>query len=223
MARVAIVVPVHEDSPAHLLDFYAAARSDDFELAIVDSRSRAEVARQTNAAGAQYLHAAPSRGRQIRTGVEATRAPLVWIVHADARVSGAASKALLRIADGVPRWGRFDVQLPGLGVIAWFMNLRSRLFMICTGDQGMFVSRSLLADIGGFPDQPLMEDVEVSKRLKAKAAAKFVALSETIEGATRRWHQHGVVRTVLAMWQFRWRYWRGVSALQLYAEYYPDD
>ena len=90
------------------------------------------------------------------------------------------------------------------------MNLRSRLSGIATGDQGMFVTRDAFERVGGFPAQPLMEDIELSRRLKR--LGRPACLRARVRTSGRRWEQRGVWRTIVLMWRLRWRYWRGESA-----------
>jgi GT2 family glycosyltransferase len=125
------------------------------------------------------------------------------------------------LADNRQAWGRFDVRISGrhfmLKVVSRLMNLRSRLTGIATGDQAMFVTRSAFDAVGGFPDQPLMEDIELSKRLLALSRPVCIARRVTTSG--RRWETRGVWRTILLMWRLRWDYWRGVPAQQLAEAY----
>jgi hypothetical protein len=99
------------------------------------------------------------------------------------------------------------------------MNLRSRLTGIATGDQAIFVSRAAFEAAVGFPEQPLMEDIELSKRLKRIGPPACLRARVVTSG--RRWETHGVWRTILLMWRLRFDYWRGVPAKNLAARYYP--
>jgi hypothetical protein len=94
-------------------------------------------------------------------------------------------------------------------LIETMMNLRSRWSGICTGDQGIFVRRDLLALIDGIPDQPLMEDIELSKRLRRYA--RPICLDASLTASARRWQQHGVLPTILLMWRLRLEYFFGVA------------
>lgn len=88
---------------------------------------------------------------------------------------------------------------------------------IATGDQALFLTRSLFEQVNGFPEQPLMEDIEISKRLK-RICTPF-CLSQKVTTSGRRWDQYGSWRTILLMWQLRWAYWRGCPA-EILAERY---
>jgi len=117
--------------------------------------------------------------------------------------------------------GRFDVRLsgrhPAFRVIEFFINWRSRLTRISTGDQAMFVRRNVFERLGGFPQWPLMEDVEFSRRLKREG--QIACLHRRVLTSSRRWEKHGIVHTVLLMWWLRLRYWLGANPETLKRHY----
>jgi rSAM/selenodomain-associated transferase 2 len=163
----------------------------------------------------------PGRGRQLAAGAADARADWLWFLHADSAGTAPALDWLARHRDG-PAWGRFDVRLepagPMLRLVGFLMNQRSRLTGICTGDQGIFVHRVLLERAGGMPEQPLMEDIELSRRLKrlGRPLCPRVALLTS----SRRWRDRGAVRTIFGMWWFRLRYWLGADPERLARAYY---
>ena len=158
----------------------------------------------------------------MNAGAASSRAPVLLFLHADTRLpAGAAGLIEHALAGGRRRWGRFDVRIDGrprmLRVIARMMNLRSRLTGIATGDQAIFVTRAAFATVGGFPDQPLMEDIELSRRLLELSRPACIRTPVVTSG--RRWEQRGLWRTMMLMWRLRWAYWRGVPAAELAAHY----
>ena len=104
-----------------------------------------------------------------------------------------------------------------LGVVAWCMNLRSRLSGIATGDQAIFMTRAAYDAVGGFPEQPLMEDIEICRRLKRLGPPACLRLQVQTSG--RRWEVRGVWRTILLMWRLRLAYFFGASAEYLARAY----
>ena len=104
-----------------------------------------------------------------------------------------------------------------LGVVAWCMNLRSRLSGIATGDQAIFMTRAAYDAVGGFPDQPLMEDIEICRRLKRLGPPACLRLHVQTSG--RRWETRGVWRTIFLMWRLRLAYFFGASAEYLARAY----
>ena len=160
------------------------------------------------------------RGEQISRGIQHADGTLIWVLHADTRHPEQALAYLLALSGNHICWGRFDVVLPGLTLIAALMNWRSRLTRICTGDQGMFFHAQALERIDGYPVQPLMEDIEVSARLKQQRDIAFLAPRVNLTTSALRWQQQGVARTVLRMWLFRLRYYFGATPEVLYRQYY---
>jgi GT2 family glycosyltransferase len=104
-----------------------------------------------------------------------------------------------------------------LRAVAALMNARSRLTGIATGDQGMFVTRALFDAVGHFPEIALMEDVELSRRLKHYG--RPLCLRHHVSVSARRWETHGVLRTILLMWKLRLAYWLGADPDRLALQY----
>jgi rSAM/selenodomain-associated transferase 2 len=168
------------------------------------------------------LATAPSgRAVQMNAGAALARADALLFLHADTRLPPLADVLVLQALAGSAQWGRFDVRITGqpwmLRVVAALMNLRSRLSGIATGDQAIFVHRAAFDRVGGFPVQPLMEDIELSRRLKR--LGRPACLSARVGTSGRRWEQRGVWRTIVLMWRLRWRYWRGESPERLALAY----
>jgi rSAM/selenodomain-associated transferase 2 len=231
MVQLSVVVPVLDDGPAlerlltHLAALCSGAKAGAVEVVVADGGSSDDGLAVAAAHGCTVVHAPRGRGAQLAAAVAASRAPWIWMLHADAVPSLAAMAHLRERADpqrdSPSGWGRFDVAFDdgaGLAVVAYLMNRRSCLSGICTGDQGIFVHRDLLDRVGGVPVQPLMEDIELSRRLKA--CGRPECRRETVASSPRRWRRDGLVRTVLAMWRWRLRYWLGADPVRLAAEYY---
>lgn len=220
---ISIVIPVLDDAAALARLLPRLTGQADVEVVVVDGGSQDESRRVASQAD-RVVESASGRARQLSVGIAAARGDLIWMVHADSCISGALLTQIRRIAGDVSiRWGRIDIRLDGdaaaFRVIEWSMNWRSRLTGICTGDQGIFVRRDLLELIGGMPQQALMEDIELSKRLRRLALPCRVR--GPIETAARRWQRDGILRTVLQMWYFRLAYFLGASPERLAARYYP--
>ena len=225
---LAVVIPIKSADTA-VEAFVKPLLATGCEVVVVqatpDESSTGEeyIRRRCANAGVIWVQAPASRGGQIAHGIANTRAALIWVLHIDRAGVGRALDWLRPLAGTRPiRWGRFDIRLLGdhwgLAWVSFTMNWRSRLRRICTGDQGMFFHRVLLDQVGGFPNQPLMEDIEVSKRLRKVGAfrAPYIAIFSSGE----RWLYNGFWRTVLAMWRWRLRYFLGAPAQALYREYY---
>ena len=147
---------------------------------------------------------------------------MLLFLHADSRVPPPGVAAIAALADAAPRWGFFRVRLRGasrwLGVVARSMAWRSRLSGIASGDQGLFVPRALFAAVGGYPAQPLMEDIEICLRLRRHGAP--LAHPAFIESSGRRWDRDGALATILLMWRLRLCYFLGADPAALHEDYY---
>jgi len=218
IAQLTVVIPVLHDDGA-LANLLARLRGV-AACVVVDGGGSSATAALVYAQGAQYLSVPPSRGGQIAAGIAAARTDWLWVVHADSIFSEDVPRAIVDVLRAEPCWGCFAVRIPGVSLVAWFMNRRTRITKICTGDQSLLMHRSLLRDVGGYPEQPLMEDIEVSSRLRRAHPDRFRFLQAPITTSAKRWQTGGRVRTVLRMWAYRWRYYRGASPHRLYRDYY---
>ncbi|MGE0099340.1 MAG: TIGR04283 family arsenosugar biosynthesis glycosyltransferase [Hydrogenophaga sp.] len=222
--RCSIIVPMLNEAQGlpRLLARLRALERQGCEVLIVDGGSDDGGAERAAQAGFRVLSSPRGRARQMNQGAAHATGDVLLFLHADTQLPDGALVTLRRALQrsGAP-WGRFDVVIEGrhpmLRVVAWLMNLRSRWTGIATGDQAIFVTREAFDTVGGYPDQPLMEDIELSSRLLHRA--RPVCIRDRVQTSGRRWESRGVWRTVLLMWQLRWAYWRGAPAVQLAQRY----
>jgi rSAM/selenodomain-associated transferase 2 len=170
----------------------------------------------------RLLPSYPGRARQMNEAAKACSGDILLFLHADTSLPATARKAIeAALADTDIGGGRFDVEFDNTSrwsrTISFFMNTRSRFTRIATGDQGLFVRRTVFEQLGGFPDIPLMEDIEFSRRLKRHGAT--AALKEKVTTSFRRWERRGPLRTILLMWTLRFLYWIGVNPHRLQRYY----
>ncbi len=219
---VSIVIPVLDDAPAlrALLAQIQAVGDPMPELIVVDGGSSDGAARAAREAGAIFIDSIANRGAQLNAGVLHAAGEWIWMLHADSRISPVLLEFIQSLQ--VPAWGRFDVRFePGgsaMSLVSASMNWRSRCSGVCTGDQGLFVHRSLLEAVGGVPEQPLMEDIELTRRLKR--LCRPICPRLPIATSARRWYRDGIVKTILTMWGLRLRYWWGADPAVLARAYY---
>ena len=222
--RMAIIIPVLNeiDGIESLLSHLEIWRQRGAEIIVVDGGSDDKSDSLIEARGVPLIRSARGRATQMNAGARTSQSPFLMFLHADTRLpEHADTQVMTHLARSETSWGRFDVCIDGrsglLPIVGAMMNLRSRLTGIATGDQALFMTRTLFEQVGGFPEQPLMEDVEICKRLKHITPP--VCLRDRVVTSGRRWDQRGGWRTIFLMWQLRWAYWRGVPADQLAARY----
>jgi len=193
-------------------------------IVVVDSSSAAESklcaqafakeAGERRGSRLRMITEAPTgRARQMNIGAKCLDTDIVLFLHVDTRLPEEAMDALREQANGRLQWGRFDVRIDdghwAFRMIETAMNLRSSLTGICTGDQCIFVSKPLFDQSGGFAPIALMEDIELSRRLKKQCAP--VVLPYRVLTSSRRWRHFGIARTIVLMWWLRLAYWLGVK------------
>ncbi len=222
MTRVAFIVPTLNEAAnvRATLGCLGPWRQLGHEVVVVDGGSHDDTVAHCQPLADRVVAGTPGlrgRARQMNAGAHATNADVLVFLHADTRLPDAALSAIEGAVKRGALWGRLDVVIEGksrwLPWVARLMNLRSRVSGIATGDQAMFVRRDAFERVGGFPDQPLMEDVEISRRLLR--LARPACLHERAVTSGRRWDERGAFRTIVLMWRLRWRYWRGVDAAVL--------
>ena len=224
MHKLSIIVPVLDEEAGitDALDALAPFRERGAEVIVVDGGSRDRTMDIAHAFADRVISAPRGRGAQMNAGAAEASGDVFLFLHSDTRLPPDAD---LMLRDGLNssswQWGRFDVQIAGrsalLPIIAGFMNWRSLATSIATGDQAMFATRAAFVAAGGFPDIPLMEDIELSRRLKRVSRPLCLAARVTTSG--RRWDQRGVVRTMLLMWRLRLAHFLGMEPAALARRY----
>ncbi len=160
-----------------------------------------------------------NRGWQMNEGAAAANGETLLFLHADVALPANALPSIGQsLLDESVVGGCFQIRFPAdatasLRTVAWGINLRTRLFKTATGDQAIFVRRSVFDDIGGYETFPLMEDIALFNAMKRRG--KVVVLDGQVEISPRRWLQFGVWRTVLLMYLLRFGYWLGVHPAML--------
>lgn len=222
--KLSIVIPVLDEAAgiASALEALAPLRRRDAEVIVVDGGSTDDTVARAIAQTDQMIQTGRGRALQLNAGAAAASGEVLLFLHADTLLP---ENADLLVCDGLlssgRTWGRFDVRIDGhpqlLRMVSLMMNLRSRLTGIATGDQAIFVRRDQFISVGEFPEQALMEDIALSRRLKA--CSRPLCLKVQVVTSGRRWEQRGVWRTIFLMWRLRLRYWLGASPEDLARAY----
>jgi rSAM/selenodomain-associated transferase 2 len=222
---LSIVVPaLNEAANLERLLPDLVARCPDAEVIVADGGSADASTRVVGRfPSVRLVESARGRARQMNAGAQSARGDALLFLHADTALPDGATAAIARaLADREVVGGRFDVRFTSsrwpFRMIAALMNRRSRWSGISTGDQGLFVRRTAFEALGGYPDIALMEDIELTKRLKREG--RLACLDLRVTTSSRRWERDGILRTIFSMWTLRFLYFCGVSPARLSRWYY---
>ncbi|MBB94070.1 MAG: glycosyl transferase [Rhodobacteraceae bacterium] len=189
------------------------------ELVVTDGGSTDTTVEMADAAGAEIVTGPPSRGGQLRRGVAASRGEWVLVLHADTQLApGWSDRVIDHIRDeGGTAYFRLSFRETGLmpAVTAYWANLRARRFSLPYGDQGLLMRRSDYEQAGGYPDQPLMEDVALVRAL----ARPFSQLDARAITSAERYQRDGWFRRGLRNFWTMFRYMMGTDPERLASDY----
>jgi rSAM/selenodomain-associated transferase 2 len=222
--KLSIIIPVLDEGEAiaAALDRLAELRSLGVEVIVVDGGSRDATVQRARLRADAVIVAPRGRAVQMNAGAEKAAGDVLLFLHADTRLPPAAEHVVLNaLARSGRVWGHFDVEIEGthplLPMIAFCMNMRSRVTGIATGDQAIFVRRDAFQAAGGYPQIALMEDIALSKRLKRTGAP--LCLHERVVTSGRRWERNGIFSTMVLMWGLRLAYFFGADPGKLAQRY----
>ena len=221
---LSIIIPVYneEDEIYPCLRRLQSLRKLGAEVIVVDGGSSDKTISLAKPLADQVIDS--DKGRALQMNAGASKASHDWLLflHADTQLPEGLPDLMLAWNFAPAVWGFFGVKVrnapPLLRIVELFMNRRSYMSGISTGDQCQFVQRKVFEKIGGFAQLPIMEDIEISKRLKRVSRPLFVRAKVTTSG--RKWQREGIVKTVLLMWRLRLAYFFGVSPSVLEKRYY---
>ena len=142
------------------------------QVIVADGGSSDDTVAIAEAAGCDVVASAPGRAKQLRAGAEASRANWLLFLHADTALAAGWVEEVQRFLDMPMARKRaaafrfaFDDDSPAAKRAVFWTRLRARVMKLPYGDQGLLISRLLYDGLGGYPDLPLMEDVELVRRI----------------------------------------------------------
>tara|TARA_B100000945_G_scaffold32205_1_gene21986 strand:- start:1297 stop:1971 length:675 start_codon:yes stop_codon:yes gene_type:complete len=186
------------------------------EIILVDGKSSDQTINKARGLVDKCLITSPDRSNQLMMGASVANGSVLVFLHADTILSYKNISDILSKNDNF-KWGffnlSFDIMSNRYKWLSYMINLRSRIFNICTGDQCMVISKYIFDEIGGYPNIRLMEDLRISKNLKKVHQPHIFKTS--IETSSRRWRTHGFLLTILKMHFLRFLYYLGIETKTL--------
>jgi len=223
--RISIIIPVlnEEEQIVDFLERLQCFRNQNIEIIVVDGGSGDNTVELATQFADITIESIPGRAHQMNRGVDSATGDILLFLHADTRLPEKFREILAdKFWESDFSWGRFDVKLSGRNfpfrIIEFFINWRSKLTSIATGDQAIFIKRPVFTSLGGFLPVPFMEDIALSKELK-KVSKPFCIHTQVIT-SSRKWEREGIIRTVLLMWRLRLAYFFGADPARLVHLYY---
>ncbi len=226
---VSVILPVLNEEAklqqqlSRLAELRAAA-PDAFEVIVVDGGSEDNTFEIAQALADQAIRVERGRARQMNAGATAASGNVLVFLHVDVELPPQAIESWRRLWQSAEVWGFFPVILGHSGLayrlIGWFMNQRSRLTRVATGDQVLCVKAEAFQRLDGYPPISLMEDIALSKSLRS--LGRPVVFSCAVRCSVRKWQRHGVLRLTVLMWYLRAAYYFGADPDRLHQLYYPE-
>ncbi|MBI4083846.1 MAG: TIGR04283 family arsenosugar biosynthesis glycosyltransferase [Candidatus Lambdaproteobacteria bacterium] len=223
--RLSIVMPVlNEAAVIERALSRLRALAPEAEVIVADGGSTDGTGERA-AAHAHVVTAARGRARQLNAGVRAAGGEWLLFLHADTVLPPGFEGAIRHAAGRGFRAGAYRLRIEGrhplLPLLAWGANARTRCTGLALGDQALFVQQALFEEQGGFPDQPILEDYEFTRRLRARGIRLDLA-RQVVTTSGRRWDRDGFWRTWWQMRTIYHRYARDPASAAELARHYRD-
>ncbi len=221
--RLSVIIPVLNEHE-HINTVIGQLRLMDsaVEIIVVDGDSSGSTANLISDNSVIKIIAAKGRGNQLAAGAVLAKGDILLMLHADTLLPGSAFEAIREIMENGATWGAFrlgiDSSFHPYRIIERVVDLRCTIFKLPYGDQGIFLQRGALDAVGGVPPIPLMEDVELVRRLN-NAGYRFGLLKERVITSPRRWKRDGILKRTVHNWSLMLRYFAGADPKFLASKY----
>jgi len=224
---ISVIIPVFRESD-HLKDLVktlaAGAYGVPHEVIVVDGDPLGGTIKHIADSRVITLIARMGRAGQMNAGALRASGDILLFLHADTRLPLAAfPKIVNALRDGGVIGGAFDLGIDDerriFKIIGRAASWKHRLTRVPYGDQAIFMRKSYFMALGGYPEIPIMEDVELMKRVKRKGG-RIAILPDAVATSPRKWESDGIAYTIIRNWFIQTLYLMGIPAHQLVKFYY---
>ena len=228
--KISVIIPVlHEGERINkILDSLKSAASDvPYETIVVDGDLSCGTIGHITDSGVVTLIAKRGRAFQMNSGAAKACGDILIFLHADTLLpQNAFPKIIAALSDSNFVGGAFDL---GIQKHSWIFHIiclaaswKHRLTRVPYGDQAIFILRRYFENIGGYAGIPLMEDVELMKRVK-RQGGRIIILPEAVATSARKWETDGIFYTIIRNWTIQTLYLFGMPAEKLVKYYYKEN
>ncbi len=228
-SHISVIIPVYNEMEtinAAIQHLRTVTYGHPIEIIVSDGGPDHQTLSALDAEGVITVESPAGRGVQMNTGAAEAQGDILLFLHADTRLPADPLTPLLQAIKNGARAGAFSLSIDSpkrtFAILAWFANLRSRMEAIPYGDQAQFIRTKTFRKLGGFAEIPIMEDVELFRRIRDKNLP-IAILPEKVKTSPRRWEKEGTLRRTLTNWWLRIRYALGASPESLATHYRPND
>ncbi len=221
-SSISIIIPVLNES-ARINGLIAHLRAVDAggscEIIVVDGDPHQGTLLEISDSSVLKVKSDKGRARQMNEGARAAAGDILLFLHADTELPQEALSLITKaLSHGRFVAGAFDLGIkstrPAFRLIETMASLRSRLTRVPFGDQAVFIGSDYFREIGGYSDTPLMEDVEIMRRIR-KRGDKICIIPRKVLTSARRWEREGILRCTLRNWLLQLLYYLGVAPSML--------
>lgn len=222
MLKFSIIIPVlrERDRISRMLEIlYAQPGIEKAEVIVVDGNPNGSTLAAVDDDRVVRLIGPAGRGPQMNAGSRRADGEILIFLHADTQLPIQALQLIEQaMQNPAIKAGAFDLGIDSpkwiYRVIEMVSSWRSRLMRIPFGDQVIFIRREYFEQLGRFAEIPILEDLELMKRIR-KRKDKIVILPERVRTSARRWEKEGIGYTLFRNWRIRWLYKMGISPERL--------
>lgn len=227
--KISVVIPVFNEGDQIgqiLSSLENAAAGVPCEVIVVDGDLARSTIQRIEAPEIITVTSGRGRARQMNAGAARATGDVLLFLHADTQLP---QDALEMIREALQNencvGGAFDLGIQNdrriFQLIGRCASLKHRLTRVPYGDQAIFMRRQSFQELGGYPEIPLMEDIELMKRIKRKGWP-IIILRDAVKTSSRKWEKDGVVYTIFRNWSLQTLYLLGMPAERLVKYYYKE-